>query len=117
MTESQYVRFEPVGKVALAEVLREKITEHENAAVFNDLSAVGAKHGNRIALNLEQVGFLSSAGLGALVTLHKACASKGGRLVVYGVQDPILQLLKLTHLDKLLVIVPTRDAAVEKAGA
>jgi anti-sigma B factor antagonist len=115
--ESQYVRTEPVGRVVLAEVLREKITEHENHAVFNDLSAAAAKHGQRVALDLGQVGLLSSAGLGGLITLHKACAAKGGRLVVFGVQDQILSLLKLTHLDKLLTIAPSREAAVEKAGA
>jgi anti-sigma B factor antagonist len=116
MAEAQYVRVQPSGKVAVAEVLREKITEHENQAVFGDVTTAAAGSGHRVALDLSQVGLLSSAGLGALITLHKACASQGGRLVVFGVQSQILDLLKLTHLDRLLTIVPSREAAITKAG-
>jgi anti-anti-sigma factor len=117
MAESQYVRVKPTDGVMLAEVLREKITEHENHAVFTDLSAAAGAHGHRIALDLTQVGLLSSAGLGGLITLHKACAAKGGRLVVYGVQSPILDLLKLTRLDRLLLVAPSQAEAVQKAKA
>jgi anti-sigma B factor antagonist len=117
MVETQYIRVEQIGGVPVAEVLREKITEHENQPVFHDLSEAAARHAHRIAVDLAQVAFLSSAGLGGLITLHKLCASKGGRLVVFGIQEQILDLMKMTRLDRLLVIAPDRDAAVQKAGA
>jgi anti-sigma B factor antagonist len=117
MGDAQYVRVERFGKVIVAEVLREKITEHENSAVFNDLSSAAETSGHRLALGLAQVGFLSSAGLGALINLHKLCHGKGGRLVVFGLQHQIFDLMKLTHLHKLLIITDSRDAAVAKAGA
>lgn len=114
MAESQYVRIEPQDGVMLAQVLREKITEHENQAVFTDLSTAAPAHKHRIALDLSQVGLLSSAGLGALITLHKACAANGGRLIVFGVQPAILDLLKLTRLDRLLQLATSRDTALQK---
>ncbi len=117
MGESQYVRVERVGPVAVAAVLREKITEHENQPVFAELSSAAGASGHRLAVDLSAVGLLSSAGLGALITLHKACIAGGGRLIVFGVQTQILDLLKLTHLHKLLTIADSRDAAVKKAGA
>lgn len=117
MAESQYVRVSAEGGVTLAEVLREKITEHENQAVFTDLAAAAGAHGHRIALDLSQVGLLSSAGLGGLITLHKNCASNGGKLVVYGLRDSILGLLKLTRLDRLLVVALSREEAMEKVKA
>jgi anti-sigma B factor antagonist len=117
MVEAQYVRVEPEGAVAVAQVLREKITEHENQAIFHDLSEAAEKSGFRLAVDLGQVGLLSSAGLGGLITLHKLCAAKGGRLVIFGVQDPIIGLMKMTRLDRLLVIVADRAGAVKKAAA
>lgn len=117
MAESQYVRVQRIGSVALAEVLREKITEHENQPVFGELSAAAVANGHRLAVDLSGVGMLSSAGLGGLITLHKSCAAGGGRMVVCGVQDQIHELLKLTHLNKLLTIADSRDAALKKAEA
>ena len=117
MTESQYVGVQRIGAVAVAQVLREKITEHENQPVFAELSSAAAASGHRLALDLSGVGLLSSAGLGGIITLHKSCNAGGGRLVVFGIQDQILDLLKLTHLNKLLTIADSRDAAVKKAGA
>lgn len=117
MPESQYVRVQRVGPVAVAQVLREKITEHENQPVFAELAAAAAGAGHRLAVDLAGVGLLSSAGLGGIISLHKTCAGCGGKLVVFGIQDPIQHLLKLTHLHKLLNIADTRDAAVKEAGA
>jgi hypothetical protein len=37
--------------------------------------------------------------------------------VVYGVQSPILDLLKLTRLDRLLLVAPSQAEAVQKAKA
>ena len=117
MVEPQYIRLDTSGSIVVAEVVREKITEHENQAVFHDLSEAAAKHGHRLAVGLAQVGLLSSAGLGGLINLHKLCAANGGKLVIFGVQQQILGLMKMTRLDRLLVITPDRAGAVQKAAS
>ena len=117
MAESQYVGVQRVGAVAVAQVLREKITEHENQRVFAELSAAAAAANHRLAVDLSGVGLLSSAGLGGMINLHKTCVAGGGRLVVFGLQDPILEVLRLTHLHKLLTIADSRDAALKKAAS
>lgn len=117
MADPQYVRCQTVGQVIAAEVLREKITEHENQAVLTELTTAGDSTSWRMAVDLSQVMFLSSAGLGGLVTLNKRAVAGGGKLVIHGVQESILQLLKLTRLDKLLTIEPTRDAAIKRAAS
>jgi len=117
MAESQYVTFELVGPVVAAQVLREKITEHENGAIENDLVAAAETHGWRLAVDLSQVMMLSSAGLGGLISLHNRCEAGGGKLVVYGIQDQIMQLMALTRLDKLLIFAPDRKTAIQKAAA
>jgi anti-sigma B factor antagonist len=117
MAESQYVGIQRIGSVAVAQVLREKITEHENQPVFTELTNAAAAANHRLAVDLSGVGLLSSAGLGGMITLHKACAAGGGKLVVFGLQDQILDVLKLTHLNKLLTIADSRDAALKKAAS
>jgi anti-sigma B factor antagonist len=117
MGEAQYVGYEMSGGVMVATVLREKVTEHENDALLNDIAEAADTRGWRIAMDLSQVGLLSSAGLGGLITLHKRCADAGGRLVVFGLQGPIMDLLKLTKLNRMLTIEPTREAAVKRAAA
>lgn len=117
MVDTQNISVRSVAGVAVAEILRDKITEHENQAVFADLNAAAAANRHRLAVDLGRIGLLSSAGLGGLITLHKACAAQGGRLVIFGVQDQILNLLRLTHLDRLLTVATSRDDALQKAAA
>jgi len=117
MAESQYVKAETVGQVLAAQVLWEKITDRECTAVLNDLMAAAKDTTWRIALDLSNVMMLASAGLGTLINLHKSCQTGGGKLVVFGLRDEIRELMTLTRLNRLLTIVDSRDAAIQKASA
>lgn len=117
MADSQYIRSEAVGQVMAAQILWERVTDRECAAVMSDLMDAAKKVSWRIALDLSAVMLLASAGLGALINLHKQCAASGGRLVVFGLRDEIRELMQLTKLHRLLTIVDTRDAALKQAAA
>jgi anti-sigma B factor antagonist len=119
MPESQYVKAEAetTGGVLAAQILLEKVTDRDCAAVMNDLIEAARHASWRIALDLSRVMLLASAGLGALINLHKQCQTGGGKLVVFGMRDEITELMKLTKLNRLLNIADTRDAAIKKASA
>ena len=71
------------------------------------------KH-HRVILDFKNVQYLSSQAIGILLTMHKkVSAVPAGQLVLCGVDAKLLQLLKLTRLDKLLKIVPTKAEAVK----
>jgi anti-sigma B factor antagonist len=117
MPDSQYIRSEPVGQVLSAQVLQEKITDRECTAILSDLIDAARAVSWRIALDLSKVMLLASAGLGTLINLHKQCVAGGGKLVVFGLSEELVELMKLTKLNKLLTISESRDAALKKAAA
>ena len=61
-------------------------------------------------LDLTQVKFIDSAGLGALVKVLKATEAKGKRFVLCGIQSQVSMLLKLTRMESLFEIVSDRSA-------
>jgi anti-anti-sigma factor len=57
-----------------------------------------------LVLDLADVGFVDSSGLGALVTLHRHVEARGGRFVLRSVPPPVQRLFEITRLDDLLVV-------------
>jgi anti-sigma B factor antagonist len=117
MSESQYVKAEAIGPVLSAQVLWERITDRESGAVVSDIQNAARETTWRIALDLSRVMLLASAGLGALINLHKQCLEAGGKLVVFGLREEIEDLMKLTKLHRLLNIAGSRDDAMARASA
>jgi anti-sigma B factor antagonist len=58
----------------------------------------------KITLDLRDVGFVDSSGLGALVAVHHYAEAKGAQLVVRSAPDHVLDLFSLTRLDDLLTV-------------
>lgn len=69
----------------------------------------------KMVINFENVKFLSSAVLGKLISLSKRIAAEKGRLVFCHIREDILQVFKITRLDKLIPIVETEEEAVQRA--
>lgn len=77
--------------------------------VIDGLLANGA---TRIVLNLEHVHFVDSAGLGALIELHRKTKTKGGRLLLCHLGPKLKQALELARLMPLFETSPTEQEAV-----
>lgn len=57
-----------------------------------------------VTLDLRDVGFVDSSGLGALVAMHHFAEARGAQLVVQGAPHHVRNLFSLTRLDNLLQI-------------
>ncbi|MGH9211989.1 MAG: STAS domain-containing protein [Acidimicrobiales bacterium] len=57
-----------------------------------------------VTIDLHDVGFVDSSGLGALVAVHHFAAAQGARFVVRDVPPHVRDLLSLTRLDNLLTV-------------
>jgi anti-sigma B factor antagonist len=57
-----------------------------------------------VVVDLHDVGFVDSSGLGALVALHHFAEARGSRFVICDVPPHVQDLLTLTRLDKLLTV-------------
>lgn len=118
MSEAAYVQVIPHTAGVICAVTCEKVGGREAQIIENEIKAATTSAAKRwrIVVDMAQVTMLASMGLGALVTLHKQCSAEGGRMVVCNLRPDILAVMKITHLDRILKIVATREDALKLLG-
>ena len=115
MAESRRITVTRQGEATIARLLDAKI--HEEATVgqlareLSDL--VEGQNLHRLVLNFSGVDFISSATLGKLIVLDRKCKSAGGGLRLCRVSPAIMEVFRVTKLDRLFDI---RDAESEAVG-
>ncbi|MEG0378794.1 MAG: STAS domain-containing protein, partial [Eubacterium sp.] len=57
-----------------------------------------------LILDMEQVDYVSSAGIRALLSLHKKMLAKGGNLTLQKLNASVLSVLKMTKLDTIFQV-------------
>ncbi|MEN0019984.1 MAG: STAS domain-containing protein [Planctomycetota bacterium] len=107
--ESTFLTTEPFGRGVIAHITQPKITEREAAILQQEIGEAAAGANYRVAVDIGEVEFLASAGIGTLINVHKLCKANRGKLVLFGVTEQLLQVLKLARLDRVFTIKP--DAA------
>lgn len=91
------------GSVAMAEA--ELLREY--------LERLAAERVPVIVLDLSEMDFISSLGLGAIISGHLKCRHHNGRIKLAGPTRPVCELLETTRLNKLFGIYES----VEQASA
>ena len=64
----------------------------------------------RIVLNLSQVDFIDSSGLGAIISGLKKLGNDGN-LVICTVKETVMSLFRLTRMDRVFDIFPSEEEA------
>jgi anti-sigma B factor antagonist len=67
----------------------------------------------RIIVDLADTTFLDTSALSVLLSAFKRLRSRGGALVLAGLNEKIAKVFEITGLDKTFTILPSREAAVE----
>jgi anti-anti-sigma factor len=116
MAEHTHLKTEWRDGVLIAEITTNSLSDYEASVVQQAIIAEAPKAKHRIVADLAAVKFMSSAGLGMLVSLHKVCKAEGGKFVCCNICAEIMGVLKMTHLDKLIPITSDRGKAIDKAG-
>lgn len=88
-----------------------------DATCADEFKAVFAASADRdtplVVIDLTIVSFIDSTGLGALVGGLKRVASRGGRVVVAGLQPGVSSLFRLTRMDNVFEIRSTPTEAID----
>jgi anti-sigma B factor antagonist len=71
---------------------------------------------SNVVLNFENVRFLSSAVLRVLVKVNAAVGRSRGKLRLCSIDPKILEVFKITRLDKVFSIQPDVEAAVDSVS-
>lgn len=99
------------------------VVQFQTESLMNplELERIGAslfrlvdEEGHRsLILDFSPVRYLSSQAIGVVLSLNKKLSQhKDGRLVLCGVGPQLLQLLKITRLDRILKIVNSQEDGV-----
>ena len=70
----------------------------------------------KLLLDFRTVSFMSSAMLGKLLKLHKRCKADRIKLKLCSISDSLMEVFKITKLDKLFEIHPDEAAGVAAFG-
>lgn len=67
---------------------------------------------NHFVLNMGDVQNLDSFGIAVIVSILKHCREAGGNLTLFGLNDQVMRLIELTHMDRVLDIWPSEGQAI-----
>ena len=106
---------EDIGDIAVVNFVDKKILDEQNIQMIgDDLFRLVDELGRRkILLNFSNVDFISSAGLGKLITLHRKLQSMQGKLVLCKLAREILDVFKITKLYRTLTIAPDEQSGLQ----
>ena len=101
-----------VGHIMILKPLEKRIdasvATHFKSRVVDYINA-----GHRyIVLDLSDVDFIDSSGLGAIVSSFKTIG-QNGVFVIADVKEPVMGLFRLTRLDRVFRMFPNRDEAIK----
>ncbi len=89
------------------------LTAKEVAAFLGNQLGEG---GDQLVADLSQVGYMSSAGLRALLATLKEARHKGGDFRLAAAQDSVRQVLEMSGFSSIFQIFPTVEEAVASFG-
>lgn len=101
-----------VGQVAVID-LSGKITLGEGSGTLRDTVAEVAAKGNKnILLNMADVSYIDSAGLGEMVGSYTSVTNKGGQLKLVNLQTKLKDLMQITKLHTVFHVFEAEDEAI-----
>ena len=85
--------------------------------IRKQLSAATTGHALRVILDLAEVNFMSSIGIGMIVRLAQSVQKRGGNLVLLDPQSVVWLVLERTHIPEIISVhLRLEDALVAVRG-
>ena len=77
---------------------------------------VRGDNSNLLIIEVSDMPYIDSAGIGCLVGAHVSRENSGRKLVLVGANDRLLTSLKVTKVDQLFTVAPTMEQALAQAS-
>jgi len=91
-----------------------RITLGEGSVTIRDaVRDVLAKGSNKILLNLGDINYIDSSGIGEIVRAHTLARKSSGQMKIADPSPMVHEMLHMTMLNKLIEIYPSETAAAE----
>ena len=99
------------GRYLVVKLLEERMGA-DRAVSFKETMCKLIEQGNAtFVLDLSDVKFIDSTGLGAILSVLKR-VGKGGEILVTGTSETVGSMFKLTRMDRVFPMYPTVDEAL-----
>ncbi len=106
-----HIDIEDLEDVTVVTVHEPRLDALVAAELRNRLMDLVGQGRTRLALDVSRVGFIDSSGLGVLVALLRRLG-KPQALALWGPTPAVDRTLRLARMDRILTLVPDRDAAL-----
>jgi anti-sigma B factor antagonist len=94
-------------------IIKEERIDAHNSAELKDYLLKMIENGKiRILIQLGDVRFIDSSGLGALLSGNKQIALKSGKLALINIQKQVLSMFELTRLNRVFEIYADLNEAL-----
>lgn len=103
------VRQEPEATVV---VLSGEVDMHQSPALHAALVDVANNRPKKLVLNMTDVGYMDSSGVGTLVELLRRVNGYKGKLALVNLSQRVKSVFEITKLDKFFSIYPTEEQAL-----
>lgn len=112
--KASQLRISRVGEITQIEFIESKILDESNIQQISDemCSAVDEEATPKVIIKFGKVEHLSSAALGALITVNNRVKGKDGTLCLSEIDTQIREVFAITKLDKIFPIFKTTDEAI-----
>ncbi len=103
-----------VEEVTIIRLRARELDETKLQRLTQELGAVLEEPGRqRLVIDLGAVGFLTSTGIGAMISVKKKIQTAGGKLKLCSLNPDIRSLFSITQVDRLFDIQDDADEAVK----
>lgn len=113
--KSSLIMASKIGDVTVVNFLTSQVLDEMNVQQLGQelTDLLEKEYANKMVINFTKIKFLSSAVLGKLIALNKKIIAEKGRMAFCGINPDIMQVFKITRLDKLIPIRDEEDDAVK----
>ena len=113
--QSSLIMASKIGDVGIVTFLTSQVLDELNVQQLgNELNElVDKQYLVKLVIDFDKIKFLSSAVLGKLIALNKKITAQKGRLAFCNINPDIMQVFKITKLNKLIPILDDEEKAIK----
>ncbi|KIH76627.1 anti-sigma B factor antagonist [Geoalkalibacter ferrihydriticus] len=106
------LKVEEKGEVVVIQVKEERLDAHNSGELKSQMLSLFEESKNHLVIDLQEVRFVDSSGLGALVSGFKNASARNGNLKLCGLQPQVKSMFELTRLHRVFEIFSGLEEAL-----
>ena len=101
-------------KYVIFKLDEEKLDSSIAPNLKSEFITLNAEGNSNIVFDLKETKYIDSSGLSAILVANRLCDNAGGGLVLFGVSEHVMKLFKISQLDSVIAILPSKEEAVDR---